>query len=336
MKNFFLFRTNLTNLESYHQYKNIDDFKNNLWDFYIWICIWLLENTECEQSTVFRLTKNKSYSIKFKLPNNKIFIQRFVKSFDECFKYDKPNVSLFRGAFPEYDNVVKRNHKFFGLKLYLGASKRVYPIYNFYDKILIEDERDIKNNYIPFYKTGSPTIFKPLDLNKKYDLCWSCNFSQIKYKGHEYFIKQISQSKILKKLKIVHVGNNHKIGIDLCKRYNVNNIQFLGYKNRFELNEILNKSKFGIVTSNNKDGCPRISFEILSSGTPLLIRNETRILNYYKDLECVNIFKDNKLENIYINSEKNYNIMKSKNLEYLNSYLNMNNIMKKNIKLWED
>jgi len=336
MNNFWLFRSNLTNLESYHKYNNLEDFKKYCWDFYLIMSLWILENTECQEITVWRLIKEKNCSIKFELPNNKIFIQRFVRSFNECFKYPRPDISFFRGGFPEYDRITKKNKKFFGRKLYLGANgPRRYPLYrDKYNKILIEDERDIKKNCIPFYKIAPSNIFYPLNLEKVYDICWPCNFTQIKFKGQEYFIEQVSKSELLKQLRIVHVGNNPEVGRKLCKKYKINNIEFLGHVDRSGVNKILNQSNFGSVTSNDRDGCPRISSEILSAGTPLLIRKQTRLLNYYRDLECVRTFSDDKLEKAYKKAKKKYEEMRQKNLEYLNSELNINNIMKMNIKLW--
>lgn len=335
MKRFWIFRTNLTNLESYHQYKNLESFEENCWDFYLLMGLWILRNTECKEVTIWKLTKKTSYSVKFKLPGNKIFIQRFVNNFNECFKYKKPEISLFRGAFPEYDDITKKNPKFFGNKLYLGANgPRRYPKYNHYNKILVEDERDIKDNCYPFYKVGNPRIFKPLNLQKKYDICWPCNFTQIKQKGQEYFIKQISKSKILSKLRIAHTGNEYKVGQKLCKKYGVTNIDFLGHIDRFGVNDVLSRSNFGLVTSNDTDGCPRISTEILVSGTPLLIRDKTRLLSYYRSLDCVESFSDNALENVYKKAKKNYMVMRQKNLDYLDYELNLDNIMIMNMKLW--
>jgi hypothetical protein len=334
MKRFWLFRTNLTNLESYHEYSDPNDFERNLWDFYLLQGLWLLRNTECKEVTIWRLTKKSSYSIKFKF-DDKIFIQRFVKNFDECFKYNKPDITFFRGGFPEYCLITKKNPNFFGTKLYLGASKRKYPIYGgVYDKILIESDQDLKNKCIPFYKIGPPLIFHPLNLEKKWDMCWPCNFTQIKFKGQEYFIQQISKSVVLRNLKIVHIGNDPEIGKLICAKYGIKNIEFLGHVNRFDANKVINQSKFGIVTSNDVDGCPRISTEILSSGTPLLIRKETRLLDYYRKFDCVKTFNDNELKKIYEEAKKNYNEMKQKNLELLNNELSLDNIMRMNLKLW--
>jgi len=296
--------------------------------------LWILRNTECKETTVWRLTKKSNYAIKFKF-NGKLFIQRFVNNFNECFKYPPPCVSFFRGGFSQYDELTKKNPKFFGVKLYLGASKRKYPIYGgIYDKILVEDERDMKKNCYPFYKIGVPNIFKPLNLQKKWDICFPANGTQLKYKGQEYFIKQISKSDLLKSLKIVHVGNKPEVGKKMCKKYGINNIEFLGHVDRPSFNEVLNQSKFGVVASNTSDGCPRVCTEIMHSGTPLLVRKQTRLLDYYRTLECVKIFSDNKLEKVYEKAKKNCEEMKQKNLEYLNSYLNMDIIMNMNLRLW--
>jgi len=100
------------------------------------------------------------------------------------------------------------------------------------------------------------------------------------------------------------------------------------------VNEALNQSKFGLVTSNDVDGCPRISTEILATGTPLLIRGKTRLLKYYRDLDCVKTFSDNDLEKVYKEAKKNYEEMRQKNLDALEHELSLDNIMQMNLKLW--
>jgi hypothetical protein len=335
MKTFWLFRSNSKILEDYHQYDNLKDFENNLWDFYLFQTLWLLRNTEIEEVVIWRFLKSPKNDIVFELPNKKLFIQKFVSTFDKCFKYKSPIISFFRGGFPEYDNTINKKPSHFGLKLYLGANgPRRYPIYGgMYDKILIEDERDIRKNTIFFYKIGVPNIFKPLNLEKKYDVIFPCNFSQLKFKGQEYFINRVSKSDFLKSLKIVHIGNEQDVGKRLCQKYKVENIEFVGKKNRHELNEYLNHSKFGLVTSNLADGCPRISTEILATGCPLLIRDKTRLLNYYK-LKSVRIFDDSNLEKVFMKSFQKYEDLRQKNLEYLKNEFNFDNVCQMNFNLW--
>lgn len=335
MKSFWLFRSNLRNLEDYHQYGNLQDFEKNCWDYYLIMGLWIIRNTDIEEIVVWRLSKSPKDDIIFELPNKKLFIQRFVKNFDKSLKYKSPVISFWRGGFPEYDNTIQKKLNHFGTKLYLGASKRKYPSSKgLYNKILVEADEDLKKNYIPFYKIGLPKIFFPIEnLEKKYDVCWPNNFTQLKFKGQEYFIEKISKSKFLKTLKIVHVGNEQDVGKRLCRKYKVDNIEFIGRKNRHELNECLNHSKFGLVTSNLNDGCPRISTEILATGCPLLIRDKTRLLNYYK-LKSVRIFDDNNLETVFMKSFQKYDDLRQKNLEYLKNEFNFDNICQMNFNLW--
>jgi hypothetical protein len=335
MKSFWLFRSNLRSLEDYHQYKSLEDFENHCWDFYLIQCLWILRNTEIEEVVIWRLSKSPKDNIIFELPNNKLFIQKFVSTFDKCFKYKSPLISFFRGGFPEYDNTINKKLNHFGTKLYLGASKRKYPNSNkLYNKILVEADEDLKKNFIPFYKIGLPKIFFPIENSeKKYDICWPNNFTQLKFKGQDYFIDKISRSKFLRSLKIIHIGNEEKIGKKLCQKYKVENIEFAGKKNRHELNEYLNHSKFGLVTSNLTDGCPRISTEILATGCPLLIRDKTRLLNYYK-LKSVRIFDDNNLETVFMKSFQKYEDLRQKNLEYLKSEFSFDNVCQMNFNLW--
>jgi hypothetical protein len=334
-KIFWLFRANLRQKESYHELKNLEDFKNNCWDWYLIQGIWFLENNIFDEVVIWRLQPKEIQNDLVFVINEKKFIQRWVQNFNEVFNYSKPDISFFRGGFVEYDEIIKQNPKFFGLKLYLGASKRIIPVnYNLYDKILIEDEKDlIQNNCLPFYKTTNPNIFKPLNIQKDYDLCIISNFTQLKYKGTDLIISQIPRFPFYQSLKICHVGNNQEVGKELCKKYNVNNIDFLGKKTRFEVNVILNRSKFGIVASNREDGCPRVITETLCSGTPLFLKTETRLLNYYKKYGVVPFDNQGNLFRAMTIGYDKYDEIKESLQKNLDMF-SMNKICKLNIDLW--
>jgi hypothetical protein len=298
----WLFRSNIRELEYYHKYFDLKTFEANCHDFYLLMLIWYLKREKLNRAIVWRLKKPdaKLPDIVFDI-NGRQFIQKFVNNFMECLAYPKPDITFWRGGFPEYDQMTRTNYKFFGPRsLYLGAGRRLYPQYGGkYDVILIEDEKDTNSNFktLPFYKTASKSIFRPIDVSTVFDICWPCNFSQIKFKGQEFFISEIGKSKYLKSLKIVHVGDHPEKGKELCEKYGVDNITFLGRLSRPDLNGVLNSSHIGINLSNNQDGCPRVSTEILTSQTPLLIREQTRLLNFYKKEEFgVIVFKDNELE----------------------------------------
>ena len=336
MKSFWLFRSNLRSLEDYHQYKTLKEFKNNCWDFYLLLPLWLLENDYFDQVIIWRLQpKQKQEDIIFEI-NGRQYVQRWINSFNEVYKYPKPNISFFRGGFREYCNVIKGNKKVFGKSLYLGAGQRVLPQYGGnYDINLFESEIELKKHKgIPFYKTSNPNIFKSFkNPNKKYDLCWPHNWTQIRYKGGEFFISKIANCPFLKSLKIVHCGNNPNVGRNLCKKYRVDNIEFVDRLSRPELNSLLNESRFGIVTSTLNDGCPRISTEIISSGTPLLIRNSTRLMNFYKNKGVVQ-FNDKNIISVINKAFVNYDNYSKEVLEVISNDLSFDEICKKNIDLW--
>ena len=331
----WLFRTNLRILEYYHSFTNLEQFKTNCHDFYLLMCLCYLENNYVDEVVVLRLKpKVDIKDIVFTI-RGKTFTQKFVNSFYDIYKFPKPTISFFRGGFQEYCMITKRQHAFFGNSLYLGAGRRVFPQYGGrYRKVLVESDEDLKHSLTyPFFKTANNKIFYPVEKQvKNYDLCWICNFSEINFKGQEYFISEVSKSKELQKISIVHMGNEPGKGIDLCKKFGVSNIKFLGHLKRPEINTFLNESRLAIVTSNEYDGSPRVVTEVLMSGTPLLIRNKTRLLNFYKEKGVVT-FDDNEVESKVIEG-LNRNEELRKELVNNMSNISLGQICNLNFKLW--
>jgi len=336
MRNFWVFRSNLKSLEYYHQYTDVTEFINNCHDYYLLYPLWLLKNDLMDTATIWRLTDQPKEDIVFDV-DGKTFTQKWVKSFNEVLNYPSPEFSLFRGGFPEYDKLVSKHPKHLGKKMYLGTGKRIYPQYGgVYDVYLQEDERDFRKDKtcMPFYKIASPAIFHPLeDVKIKYDICWPANFTQHTYKGQAFFMNVVGHCPKLKQLKIVHCGNKPEMGIKMAKKYNVTNIKFVGTQNRPALNRYLNQSKFGLVLSNRKDGCPRIVTEILSAGTPLIIRNLTRVLPYYKKTGVITVNDRNIIQKIWKVMPK-WKQVKSRLGDALQNELSFNQICQKNYELW--
>jgi len=347
MKSFWLFRTNLRQLEYYHSIRDLETFKKECHDFYLLMGIWFLENNIVDEVVVWRLqSKVKVKDIVFEVSGKK-FVQKFVDDFSVCLSFPKPFVVLWRGGFEEYDNLTLKNPEFFSPRsFYLAAGRRTFPLYGGkYDRILIETDSDLQKGTWPFYKTANSEIFRPLNLQKKYDICWICNFSQTKFKGQDFFIpeiskskflkglSEISKSKFLKGLSICHIGNNPEVGIKMCSKNKISNIQFVGHLTRSRINEILNESKFGLVTSNSNDGCPRVITEVMMSGTPLLIRSQTKILNYYKRFGVV-VFDDNEIEEKFEKAFKIIDLLKSETKINVSNLLTMKTICEKNLELW--
>lgn len=295
MRRFWLFRSNIKNLEYYHEYKDLETFEKKCHDFYMLFPIWLLRNDHFDEVTIWRLADKVRPDITFTI-NGKKYFQRWVRNFSEILNYPPPQVSLWRGGFREYDLMTTIDHNL-GIRLYLGTGKRIYPQYGGrYDVILQEDPKDFRDdqNCMPFWKTASPHIFnenKPQEI--EWDICWPCNFTQVRYKGQSQFISTIAKYPSLQQLKIIHCGNQPMVGKQMCMKHGVSNIRFMGWKSRKGLNGVLNRSKFGLCMSNRQDGCPRVATEILMSRTPMILSEQTRLLDLYKKNGVVEVNPEN-------------------------------------------
>jgi hypothetical protein len=337
MNSFWLFRSNIRKNEYYHDIKDLKTFKNQCHDFYLLMPIWFLENNYFDEVIIWRLTETPQEDIIFDVCGRP-FIQRWVSDFSECLKYPKPMISFWRGGFQEYDTVVSKSPDHFGLRLYLGAGRRIIPVFGgSYHRILLEDDNDIRQlqhlHPIPFYKTANPNIFKPLNLEKEYDICWPANFEQLKYKGQDYFMGLVGACPFLMNFKIVHCGNKVEVAKEMSKKYCTSNITFAGSVSREDLNILLNRSKIGVNMSNGQDGCPRTSTEILMSGTPLLMKESVRLLEYYKQKGVI-VSSDRMMIKKLKAAVADYETLYNQVLEARNNELSFEKICEKNIEIW--
>jgi hypothetical protein len=336
MRRFYLFRSNIRKLEYYHEFKDLETFETKCHDFYMLFPIWLLHNNYFDEVVIWRLSDYIRDDIVFNI-NGKKFIQRWVRNLVQVLKYPAPEISLWRGGFRIYDDITKFHPEHFGKTLYLGSGQRTYPQYGGkYDWILQEDEQDFRPGHkcVPFYKTASPYIFKHKNMDIKWDICWPCNWTQVKYKGQSEFIEAIANSLSLQKLRIVHCGNKPESGEKMCKRYGVKNIEFLGLQTREELCNILNQSKFGLCMSGRNDGCPRVATEILMTKTPMILSEKTRLLPLYKKNGVVEVNEKNIEEKIMWAMENHF-ILKSQVKHAVKHEISFDKICKKNIVRWK-
>jgi hypothetical protein len=336
MRRFWLFRSDIKHLEYYHQYKELEEFEAKCHDYYLLMGLWFLKHDYFDEVVIWRVSNNPPAPITFDI-NGRKFHQFWVYNLEQTTKYPAPDISFFRGGFQIYDTVTSKHPKFFGKKLYLGAGKRIVSQWGGkYDYYLMEDKRDFKKGLkcLPFYKTASDKIFKPLDLKKDFDICWPCNFAQLRHKGQEDFIRAVSQDKFLKSLKIAHCGNRPKVGRKMCEGYRINNIEFFGELERPELNVMLNRSRLGLNNSNRVDGCPRVSTEILMSGTPLLLRDQVRLLPHFTKSKSVIEYSINNIASKIKGALQNYDKHHQAVLEDIQGRLSFDTVTKKNIDLW--
>ena len=86
--------------------------------------------------------------------------------------------------------------------------------------------------------------------------------------------------------------------------------------------------------SNRVDECPRVVTEILSSGTPMIIRKMTRLLPYYKETGVIEVNANNIVRNIMrgVDYWKHY---KSELNDVIKTKLSFNTICQKNIDEWK-
>ena len=347
MKTFYLFRSNLRHLEYYHKYTELKEFEAKCHDFYLLFPLELLKMGKYDKVIIWRLTNKPRKDITFKFKNELgkkvLFIQKFCyRSFDEVFAYDRPDVSIFRGGFKEYDNLINRSPGFFGKTFYLGASRRFLPSYGGnYDVILYESVKDLPLNYTnsqyiykPFYKTANPKIFFPKDTKPEFDIIWPWKYTSDHRKGEKFFLKAIKDHSGLQQLKIYHCGNEVKKARKLFASFGVTNIICDDIKHYHDMNDVINNGICGILTSDKEDGCPRLSTEILSCGIPLLIRDKTRILDYYNGSGNIGYTDANELYSKFMFIKENRkSIMKSLR-KRLKKDLSIREICLENIAEW--
>jgi hypothetical protein len=346
MKTLYLFRSNLRHLEYYHKYKTLKEFEKNCHDFYLLFPLELLKMGKYDKVIIWRLTNTPKEDIVFKFKNEigskGIFIQKFcVRSFDEAFALPRPDVSIFRGGFKEYDSVVNKIPGFFGKTFYLGASRRLTPAYGGkYDFVLYESELDLPSGnsndikFKRFFKTANPKIFYPIETKPEFDMIWPWKYTTDHRKGEKFFLKAISEHPGLQQLKIYHCGNEVKKAKKLFAAYGVKNIICDDIKHYHDMNEVINNGICGLLTSDKEDGCPRLSTEILSCGVPLLIRNTTRILNYYNGSGKIDYINNNNLYSKFLFIKENRATIVEKLKVRLQKDLSIRNICQMNIDEW--
>ena len=108
----------------------------------------------------------------------------------------------------------------------------------------------------------------------------------------------------------------------------------MGPVDRPILNKILNQSKFGLNVSNLKDGCPRISTEILMSGTPLILRDTVRLLKSYRKKGVLNVNQEN-MEFQILSNISFFKKHREVVFDVINHELSFDNVNKKNIDFWK-
>jgi hypothetical protein len=87
--------------------------------------------------------------------------------------------------------------------------------------------------------------------------------------------------------------------------------------------------------SNKNDGCPRVVTEILMTGTPLILSEQTRLLPYYKKNGVIEV-NDSNISDKIREGIKYYARYKQEVLKTIKTTLSFDEICQKNIDIWKN
>lgn len=201
---------------------------------------------------------------------DKHFHERWLPSFKKTNPSFEPDVIFARGGFPEYDPILRQNTKAF--KIYYGAGKRFMPQTKFTDFNLIlfdtSKQQQAAKRAFPksrvemFIKPAADNVFKPISIEKQYDIIFVGNEPKKGgFKGHDFAFSNIPHH-----YKVLCVGMVSK---QLRKKFP--HIEFTGWIPRKEIPLKYAISKIAVVAADGRDSCPRVIPESLACNCPLLV-----------------------------------------------------------------
>ena len=200
------------------------------------------------------------------------FKERWVSKFNGRPKF-YPDIVFARGGFPFYNTFLKRTPNSY--RMYYGAGARFMPKdFTNYKLILVDTKKQQRKVRAAFpkikckllVKPAADTIFKPMGMEKKWDVIFIGNASQARMKGHKWFFKSTKDSG----LNILNVGIRDKELVEANPH-----IEFTGSVPRTRVAEYINQSKIGVCCSTKIDSQPRIIAEYLACGIPIIVLNKT-------------------------------------------------------------
>jgi hypothetical protein len=170
-----------------------------------------------------------------------------------------PEVIVARGGFKEYVPLLKCFPK--AKKVYYGANHGCIPKDGIkYDLILCDSEEQVRKcrkhglNGKLFFKPAAPQ-FKPMGLDKKYDVGFSAIWPKDKRKNVAWVHKTIP-----KDLSMLQMGHACKAPKNVAVKYIAHN----------RMPRAINKCKVIIAPYTKEDSCPRIISEALACGVPVV------------------------------------------------------------------
>lgn len=182
-----------------------------------------------------------------------------------------------RGGLPPYPEVIIRAHKD-TYCIYYGAGKRFYPIpEKAYDLVLVDskDQKIVIKTQRPnqristFIKPAADNIFRPVDIEKKYDVCISFQLASYT-KRFDLALDAIMKGGF----SALVIGDVPKI-IEKAFIKDYKKIDFAGRHFRKYLPELYSQCRVGLATHSQLESCPRVIPEYLACNLPIIVTGDT-------------------------------------------------------------
>jgi len=274
-------------------------------------------NLECERLNL------KPISKKFIIRSNKIFnfnLKKYLKNFDYIYvRHLKTAEYLIKNGLDiifEYHEIFSTtNEKIEELESFVVKNSKGLVYTNYTLKKEVEKTFDVKKPYtIAYSGCGFQFDFIKKDFSKINEIYYIGSFQ--KWKGVEFLVENMRYFPNIT-LKIVGDGDKGNI-LDIIKRFNLKNIEFLGFKTHNEIKNILKEAKVTVIpnipTIYNKYSTPIKLFEYLMSSNIVLSANMPTVKEIIKDNQNGFLFESGNNED-FVNKLKYILSLDSNKLE---------------------
>lgn len=210
-----------------------------------------------------------------------------------------PDLIFSRGGFAEYLPVMANNPQAF--KIYYGAiykdrlNPRAVGDNTPYNIVLADNDKQLEElsgagyRALKFLKPACEQIFKPVDVEKKYDVLFVGNAKQKAIKGHEWLFNVLKNTG----WSILQIGNTDEELISLALNLGLD-ITFIGWIPRKEIPALACQAKVGVCCSVG-DSCPRVIPEMLAMGIPVVVKGSEKLFiweDYFKNVGTRRVTSD--------------------------------------------
>ncbi len=171
----------------------------------------------------------------------------------------KCDIVFSRGAFQWQTEILKRIPNAF--KIRYGAGRRFMPEPDIdYQLVLVDTEQQKKEVLAKYPKANvhllikpAASHFKPIDVEKEYDVCYIANGQQAHFKGVEWVYETVP-----KDLRVLHLGYPSKFKVP----ENVTQKRV----DRIDMAREISRCKIGVLPYDMVDSAPRALVEMIACG----------------------------------------------------------------------